>query len=106
MKLLLTITLLAGLALAQTATVSRGTTVKPYDGQAAIVRLAWGPPAPTAGWTLVDYCVGGSDVSGQEHGVYKGCGAHVTGTSIDLAPATGLHFWIVWAAKIKAFSRR
>ena len=91
--------LLTATALAQTATVvsPRNTITVPYNGQPAFVHLAWGPPPPIAGWTLLDYCVGGSTVSGQEHGTYKGCGSHVTGTSLDVAPFTGPHFWVVWA---------
>lgn len=99
-KLLLLILLLGTFVHAQTATVmsSHNTTVIPYDGQAVPVHLAWGPPAPVAGWTLFDYCVSGSGVSGQEHGIqYRGCGTHASTTTLDVYPPIGPHFWVVWA---------
>jgi hypothetical protein len=98
MKRLLTFVLLVASAFAQTATVgSHNTITVPYNGQAVPVHLAWGAPTPPSGWTVYDYCIGGSNTSGQEHGVYKGCGSHVTGTSIDIYPPVGQWFWVVWA---------
>lgn len=76
------------------------TTTVPYDGQAVPVHLSWSAPTPTAGWTLIDYCVGGSNTTGQEHAAtpgYKGCGTRVIGTSLDIFPAIGPGFYVVWA---------
>jgi len=92
-------------AFAQTAAVtSHNTTTIPYNGIAVPVHLAWGAVVPPTGWIVADYCIGGSSVSGQEHLtttigsiVYKGCGTHATGTSFDLFPGLGPHFWVVWA---------
>ena len=89
----------------QTATLTaHNTTTIPYNGQAVPVHLSWNAIAPPTGWVVVDYCLGGSGISGQEHAgqtiggiLYKGCGLHAATTSADVFPFTGPGFWVVWA---------
>lgn len=88
------------LSFSQTATVApnNNTTTRPYNGVAVPVHLQWGPPVPSAGWTFIDYCVGEASASGQEHPITsKGCGTHVAGTSLDVYPPVGPHYWVIWA---------
>ncbi len=89
----------------QTATLTaQNTTTIPYNGKPIPVHLAWNAVVPPTGWIVVDYCVGDSVIAGQEHAgrtigsnVYKGCEAHAPGTTLDVFPFTGPHFWVVWA---------
>lgn len=106
LTLLLSIVLFAGFMHGQTATVAptNSVTILNTNTTGVPVHLRWGAITPTAGWTLIDYCIGESDTAGQEHAattqggiVYKGCPGHATGLTFDTYPFTGPHFWVVWA---------
>ncbi len=94
------------LAHGQTATVGNqnSVTIPNTNTTGVPVHLRWGAISPTAGWTLIDYCVGWSLTPGQEHAattqngiVYKGCTGHVTGLSFDVFPFLGPQYYVVWA---------
>lgn len=75
---------------------SQTTTIIPYDGHAVPVHLKWAAITPPTGWAVYDYCVAGSDTSGQEHAT-PGCSTHAAGTALDVFPELGPGFYVVWA---------